>query len=101
MGITESYQKLIAETYEKFGSKNGSLYFLDLNVLRNQDLANQIRASVQTVTDQTIQTPGRRSEIFAFAVGKSFLFKSYPFLIYNNLLRPAFTGKAEDYWLQA
>jgi hypothetical protein len=104
MGITESYQKLIAETYEKFGSKNGSLYFLDLNVLRNQDLVNQIRASVQTVTDQTIQAPGMgdvprflRSQLGSLI----FMFKSYPFLIYNNILRPAFTGKAEDYWVQA
>lgn len=90
MGIDETGLSKIKATYEAHGYEKDGLYFLDLEHLNDKSLSNQIQMSIQTIVDQTIMTPGvgdiprfLRSSYGQFL----FMFKTYPYLIYNNFLQ--------------
>lgn len=98
MGISEEFQKIIADTWQLRGTKNNGVYYVDTDLIPNEELRNQLLASIQSIADQTIVTPGLGDVprfIRSPAGSLFFMFKSYPFLIYNNFFRPMFRGYIE------
>jgi hypothetical protein len=94
-GITKTWRKKIEDAYGKFGYVDDGLYFVDPAKIGDEKLQDTIRGVIQSLADQTIQTAGvgdvprfTRSAFGQFA----FMFKTFPFAIYNNILRPAFSG---------
>ena len=91
MGISEDFQRSIAEGFNKAGTKESGIYYVDPTMFK-QDLQDQLQASIQSIADQTISTAGiGDAPLFLRTAAGSlfFMFKSYPFLIYNNFIRPA------------
>lgn len=90
MGISEKYQKNIADVFNSMGNKENDIYYIDPHVF-SRDLREQLQASMQSIADQTISTAGLGDvPIFLRTSAGSlfFMFKSYPFIIYNNFFRP-------------
>lgn len=91
MGISEDFQRSIAEGFNRAGTKESGIYYVDPTMFK-QDLQDQLQASIQSIADQTISTAGiGDAPLFLRTAAGSlfFMFKSYPFLIYNNFIRPA------------
>lgn len=99
-GITSAYQKLVIDSYRKYGSRDGKLRYIPLSKIEDRSLSDTLRCVAQSLAEQTIQTPGigdvprfLRSGVGSFL----FMFKSYPFLIYNNVIRPALAAKTPEH----
>lgn len=93
-GITADARKEIVKAFAERGVKNDDLLFLDLDALTLKT-ADTIRASVQTLVEQTFLTPGLGNVPLALrnSVGSFFfMFKTYPFLLYNEVFLPLFRG---------
>ena len=95
MGITEEYRNIIAETYNKYGNKYKNIFYVDPNYFENEELSLQIKASVTSLVNQTILSPGvgdiprfLRSQLGSF----TYMFLSYGYLVMNNVMRPLLRG---------
>lgn len=95
MGITEKWRKTIAETFTKYGRTDKSIKYFDPNYITDEGLSRQLRASIETLTNQFVMTPDvgniprfLRTEIGSFM----YMFASYPYMLYNNVYRPLMRG---------
>ena len=95
MGITEKWRKTIAEAFTKYGRTDKSIKYFDPNYIKDEGLSRQLRASIETLTNQFVMTPDvgniprfLRTEIGSFM----YMFASYPYMLYNNVYRPLMRG---------
>ena len=95
MGITEKWHKTIADLFLKYGDLTKNIKYFDPNYITDEGLSRQLRASIETLTNQFVMTPDvgniprfLRTEIGSFL----YMFASYPYMLYNNVYRPLMRG---------
>lgn len=95
MGITEEWRSTIADLFYEHGDLTKNLKYFDPNYITDKGLSRQLRASIETLTNQFVMTPDvgniprfLRTEIGSFL----YMFASYPYMLYNNVYRPLMRG---------
>ena len=95
MGITNQWRKVIADLFYKYGDMTKNLKYFDPNYITDEGLSRQLRASIETLTNQLVMTPDvgnvprlLRTELGSFL----YMFASYPYMLYNNVYRPLMRG---------
>lgn len=95
MGINKKQAKTIADLFYKYGDFTKNLKYFDPNYITDEGLSRQLRASIETLTNQFVMTPDvgniprfLRTEIGSFL----YMFASYPYMLYNNIYRPLMRG---------
>ena len=95
MGITEEWRSTIADLFYEYGDITKNLKYFDPNYITDKGLSRQLRASIETLTNQLVMTPDvgniprfLRTEIGSFL----YMFASYPYMLYNNVYRPLMRG---------
>lgn len=95
MGITSKQRKIITSLWDAYGAEYKNIYYIDPIHITDEELNNQLIASIQTIVDQTIMTPGAGDvpRFLRSGIGSAiYMFKTYPFLIYDNVFRPLMHG---------
>lgn len=95
MGITDKWRNIIADLFLKHGDLTKNLKYFDPNYITDEGLSRQLRASIETLTNQFVMTPDvgniprfLRTELGSFL----YMFASYPYMLYNNVYRPLMRG---------
>lgn len=94
MGINEDQSKIIADLFYKYGDMTKNIKYFDPNNIADVKLRDQIRASVETLTDEIIATPnaGNIPRMLRGPFSFLFMFVSYPFMLFNNVYKPLLRG---------
>lgn len=99
MSISEDYRRILANDYKNSGTKNGTVKYLDPHDISDINVETAVRASVETLLNQSTLTPGIGNvpTYLSSAFGKMiYMFATYPYMIYNDIIRPALGGHMAD-----
>ena len=95
MGITNQWREVIAGLFYKYGDMTKNIKYFDPNYITDEGLSRQLRASIETLTNQLVMTPDvgnvprlLRTELGSFL----YMFASYPYMLYNNVYRSLMRG---------
>lgn len=95
MGINKKQAQTIADLFYKYGDSTKNIKYFDPNNIKDVKLQEQVRASVETLTDEIIASPNAGNVPRMLRGGPGallFMFVSYPFMLFNNVYKPLLRG---------
>ena len=95
MGINKKQAQTIADLFYKYGDLTKNIKYFDPNNIKDVKLQEQVRASVETLTDEIIASPNAGNVPRMLRGGPGawlFMFVSYPFMLFNNVYKPLLRG---------